>query len=412
MSAAVEHASINPPGLRWDMTPAEVTAEGEAIIRDCTTVLDRVGALAAAPESELSFSAVIAPLIALDRDVEARNSSATFVKNVSTDKEVRDAAAAAQAALSAFEVKAGMRIDVYGAVSRYAAKAATGGELAALPAEERRFVERALRDFRRRGLHLPEATRRQVEALQTRISDLCVAFQQTLAEDATKLYFTAEQLAGMPADFVAGLAEVDAATALGEKKQTADAAGAPAPAPAIGNLDAVRATVAAAGGAGLAFREVTMAYPHVVPLMKLAAVPSTRAAVERAFNSRAVPSNVAVLAEIVQLRRYVAHLLGYTTHAAYVLEERMALTPEAVEKFLADLGRDLRPLHVADLASLGALKAAEQGSGAGPVGMADYRYYMEAELKDKYAVRGEERTERGGQAAGTWAAVWRRVSEA
>jgi len=53
--------------------------------------------------------------------VEARNSSATFDKNVSTDKEVRDAAAAAQpeAALSAFEVKAGMRIDVYGAVSRY-----------------------------------------------------------------------------------------------------------------------------------------------------------------------------------------------------------------------------------------------------------------------------------------------------
>jgi Zn-dependent oligopeptidase len=385
MSAAAEHASVNPPGLRWDMTPAEVTAEGEAIIRDCTAVLDRVGALAAAPESELSFSAVIAPLIALDRDVEARNSSATFVKNVSTDKEVRDAAAAAQAALSAFEVKAGMRTDVFFAVSRYAAKAATGGELAALPAEERRFVERALRDFRRRGLHLPEPTRKQVEALQTRISDLCVAFQQTLAEDATKLYFTAEQLAGMPADFIAGLAEVDAATALGEKK-AAETAGAPAP--AIGNIEAVRATVAAApGGAGPTFREVTMAYPHVVPLMKLAAVPATRAAVERAFNSRAVPSNVAVLAEVVQLRRYVAHLLGYTTHAAYVLEERMALTPEAVEKFLADLGRDLRPLHVADLASLGALKAAEQGSGAGPVGMADYRYYMEAELKDKYAVR-------------------------
>lgn len=73
------------------------------------------------------------------------------------------------------------------------------------------------------------------------------------------------------------------------------------------------------------------------------------------------------------LRRYHAHLLGFPSHAAFVLEERMAASVDTVSSFLGELGRDLKPLHEADLASLGALKAAEQGVGAGPVSMADYR---------------------------------------
>jgi Zn-dependent oligopeptidase len=144
---------------------------------------------------------VIAPLAAMERDAEGRTSSLTFVKNVSADKEVRTAAAAAQAELSAWSVKADMREDVFRAVKQYAGAA----DLSALDAEGRRFVERTLRDYRRRGLALPPPERARVEALKTRISDIGVAFQQALAEDATKLAFGRAELAGMPDDFVAGL---------------------------------------------------------------------------------------------------------------------------------------------------------------------------------------------------------------
>jgi hypothetical protein len=143
-----------------------------------------------------------------------------------------------------------------------------------------------------------------------------------------------------------------------------------------------------------------MSYPHVVPLLKLCSVPATRAAVEKAFNSRACPANVEVrcpdaasgsrrgphvpppllshpplqlLERIVHLRRQESHLLGYAHHAAFVLEERMAKTADAVATFLADLGRDLRPLADADLASLTALKHAEEGPASGDLTMADYR---------------------------------------
>lgn len=80
-----------------------------------------------------------------------------------------------------------------------------------------------------------------------------------------------------------------------------------------------------------------------------------------------------ILEELVTLRRYHAQLLGFPSHAAYVLEERMAASVDTVTSFLGELGRDLKPLHQADLASLTALKRGEQGAAAGPLSMADYR---------------------------------------
>lgn len=129
------------------------------------------------------------------------------------------------------------------------------------------------------------------------------------------------------------------------------------------------------------------------------------------------------------------HPPAAASYAAYVLEERMARTPEAVAGFLSDLARDLRPLAEADLAGLLARKQvrqgrmrgegrslmlraaqAEEGPESGPITMADYRcglqplagrspqtrappphppspapaverrYYMEAELRERFSV--------------------------
>ena len=88
-----------------------------------------------------------------------------------------------------------------------------------------------------------------------------------------------------------------------------------------------------------------------------------------------------MLEELASLRREAAALLGYASHAHYVLETRMARSPEAVATFLSDLCRDLRPLHGSELASLSARKLAAEGADAGALTMADYRFYQEAELK-------------------------------
>ena len=57
---------------------------------------------------------------------------------------------------------------------------------------------------------------------------------------------------------------------------------------------------------------------------------------QKGFQNDALDNQEIVL-KIAQLRYKRAQLLGYETHAHFVLEERMAKTPETVRTFLEDL---------------------------------------------------------------------------
>jgi thimet oligopeptidase len=58
---------------------------------------------------------------------------------------------------------------------------------------------------------------------------------------------------------------------------------------------------------------------------------------EKAFNSRCIDTNVAIIEELVVLRAEVASILGFKNHAEYILNIRMAKSPNTVKKFLTDL---------------------------------------------------------------------------
>lgn len=355
-----------PPHLRFDLPAVNdsgptIASEAQRFISESTQVLDSVAASIAAP----SWSSTIAPLIALDRDGEALNASITFIKNVAVDKAIRDASSSAATLLSSFEVTAGMRHDVYSAVAAYA----VSEEAKRLTGEAGRFVSHTLRDFKRRGLHLPEETRVQVQATRTAISDATLEFQRCLAEVDAKLYFTAAQLAGLPPDFISSLPtaeEVQVAAAPQFKLSL------PLPLPPF--------------TPGEVYFELSLSYPHVVPLLKLCAVPSTRAVTEYYFNSRAHPGNTALLEQVVALRSRAAALLGYPNHAAYVCEDKMVGDVPTVTSFLSRLAVDLKHAATVELESLMARKRAAEGEGAAPITMWDYRYYMEGEVGEKYSV--------------------------
>ena len=53
--------------------------------------------------------------------------------------------------------------------------------------------------------------------------------------------------------------------------------------------------------------------------------------------------NQDIVLNIAKLRFERAQLLGYKTHAHFVLEERMAKTPEKVESFLNELLEKAKP---------------------------------------------------------------------
>ncbi len=91
----------------------------------------------------------------------------------------------------------------------------------------------------------------------------------------------------------------------------------------------------------------TLKAPSYQAFMKFADNRNLREELYKAYNSRCFTGNEKdnqqVIRDIVNLRLRMARLLGYDNYAAYVLEERMARTPEGVNSFLEELLGESKP---------------------------------------------------------------------
>ena len=71
------------------------------------------------------------------------------------------------------------------------------------------------------------------------------------------------------------------------------------------------------------------------------------------------------LTRLCQLRQQKAKVLGYSDHATFVLEVRMAKSPTAVQPFLRELSAKLEPLRDAELEVMLEYKAEEMAAAGG-----------------------------------------------
>ncbi len=92
--------------------------------------------------------------------------------------------------------------------------------------------------------------------------------------------------------------------------------------------------------------------------------------------------NNQVAAEIVSLRNKKAHLLGYKSHADYVLEERNAKSPENVFKLLDKVWKPTIARAKQEVADIQAMIDSEGGNFT--VEASDWRYYSEKIRKARY----------------------------
>lgn len=91
----------------------------------------------------------------------------------------------------------------------------------------------------------------------------------------------------------------------------------------------------------------TLEYPSYIPFMKYAKNRALREKMALAFGAKGFNNdeldNREIVLQIVTLKFERATLLGYKSHADFVLEERMAKNPETVTTFLQDLLEKAKP---------------------------------------------------------------------
>ena len=91
----------------------------------------------------------------------------------------------------------------------------------------------------------------------------------------------------------------------------------------------------------------TLDYPSYIPFITYAYDRKLRKEINLAFSNRGFRknenNNTNIVLQIIYLRQKRASLLGYNSHANFVLEERMAESEENVQKFLDDLTKKSKP---------------------------------------------------------------------
>ncbi|KAJ2779734.1 metalloendopeptidase [Coemansia javaensis] len=346
MSANAQAPTAVPKGavVNFALSPSELLSRVEAAVEKQRAVMDAVAQVDAP-----TFASVIAPLGRAENEAKVDYGVATFLAAVAADEDVRDAASKAEK--FDFEVESAMREDVYKVVR---AVFTNEEEMAGLDDEDRRLVERMELEFRRTGMLLPPEQRERLRAVKERISDLKIAFGNCIKEDNTEALFTREELDGLPDDYFDG-------------RDTCD-------------VDGVTKYV------------VAPRYLDYFPIVGRAVRESTRKAAYVFFNT-CFSDNVQRLQELVQLRLEEAQLLGYSSHAEYVLEPLMAKTPQAAIDMLNDLHAKLAPFGERELAELQALKRADAEAAGEPytgVFIWDVSYYARIAEERKHNINSEE----------------------
>ena len=142
---------------------------------------------------------------------------------------------------------------------------------------------------------------------------------------------------------------------------------------------------------GLEGYVITLQYPSYLPAMTYAENRELRKELALANGKKSFDGgeydNQKLIKEIVKLRQEKAELLGYKNYADFVLEERMAKSPEKVFEFLNELLEKATPYAQKEIEELKSLAKAD---GIDDIQSYDHTFYAEKLRKQKFDIDDEE----------------------
>ncbi len=227
-----------------------------------------------------------------------------------------------------------------------------------LTAEQKQLLEDSYKSFVRNGAMLDEDGKKKLREIDAELSKLGPQFSDNVlkATNAFELWIdNKEDLSGLPDT-------------------------------------AIEAAAAAAKEKGQENKWLfTLNAPSYIPFVQYADKRELREKMWRAYASRSFGGdydNQKNIKGILELRKKRSELLGYASHAEYVLEKRMAETPERVFSFLDELLKasvDKAKSDVQDIKDFAA-----KNDGPSDLMPWDFSYYAEKLKEEKYQFSSED----------------------
>lgn len=227
-----------------------------------------------------------------------------------------------------------------------------------LTPEQSRLLEKTYLSFTRNGALLSPADKESLRQIDQELSVLGPKYSENVLKSTNSFEMfldKAEEVAGIPEGILEGAAA--AAEAKGKKGQW------------LFNLQ----------------------IPSYLPFMTYAQNRALREKMWRAYAGRAFGGefdNQEIVKKIVTLRAQRAAILGFKTHADFVLAERMAQTPNTVFDFLKKLLTASKEAGKKDVAEVAAF--AQKTEGVTDLKPWDFNYFSEKLKEEKYAFNEED----------------------
>ncbi|NOZ74369.1 MAG: Zn-dependent oligopeptidase [FCB group bacterium] len=292
------------------------------------------------PDEERTFDNTVKPIDEIYAVLGRVENPIYLMGAVHPDEAVRTAADSSILKFSKWETDFSLNEDLFRAVQAYGQTE----DAQNLTGVNKRFYDDVLKDFLRQGFGLSKEKRDQVRELKNRISKLGLEFDNNIAQYTDTLVVTEEDMDGTPENYKKAMA------------------------------------------AGDGTYKIDISYPSRRVFMKLSNSESARKALSEKFLNRAAEKNLKVIPEMVAERQKLANVLGYSSYAAYILDDRMPKTPDVVWKFEADLKSALKDKMSREHQELLDLKTKVTGEPATEINYWELHYLENKLAEEKYTL--------------------------
>ena len=217
-----------------------------------------------------------------------------------------------------------------------------------LDPQARRLLEKILLDFRRSGVDKDDATRARLQEISERMVVVGQEFAKNIRDDVRSVQLTAEQVEGLPQDWI-------------DAHETAD----------DGTIT------------------VTTDYPDLIPFMTFGRDAGVRRELRIASLNRGWPVNDPLLQELFALRREYAGIVGYDTWADYNAETKMIGNGPAIAEFIDKIADAAAESGERDRGVL-LERMRQDRPDADTIDGADVPYYSELVRKENFDVDAQQ----------------------